>query len=247
MNNGNCQSVPIFTSAVILAAGVGSRFGNEDGTKQNVKVLGIPAVVRTAFAFESCPAVDEIILVGRGEELSVLRGYVEEYSISKVTRVIEGGSTRMESSAKGVSAVSERCGFVAIHDGARCLVTPEMIEDAVGAACEFGAAAAAQRVVDTVKIADGSGCIETTVDRERVWLVKTPQVFDINMYRECAESALADGVFVTDDCMMAERRGYKVKLCDCGQNNIKLTTREDLALAEFILTQREKCRQEGKQ
>lgn len=239
-----------YTSAVILAAGVGSRFGNENGTKQNVLVAGLPAVVRTVRAFEECDAVDEIILVGRKEEISVLENYVKNYSLSKVSKVTEGGATRMESSANGVAAVCENCKIVAVHDGARCLVTPEIIKETVLAAYEFKAAAAAQRVVDTVKVADGSGFIETTVDREKVWLVKTPQVFDIDVYKKCASAAEKDGVFVTDDCMMAERMGYKIKLCDCGQNNIKLTTREDLALAEFLLSQREKTeseKQEGKQ
>ncbi len=224
---------------MILAAGVGSRFGNENGTKQNVLVLGVPAVVRTVQAFQESSLIDEIILVGRREELKVLESYVSDYSLFKVSKVTEGGSTRMESSAKGVCAVDEKCRFVAVHDGARCLVTPEMIEDVVNAAHSFGAAASAQRVVDTVKLSDGDGNIADTVDRERVWLVKTPQVFDVDVYRECAAAAKRDGVFVTDDCMMAERMGHKIKLCDCGQNNIKLTTREDLALAEFILSRRE--------
>ncbi len=228
-----------FTSAVVLAAGVGSRFGNENGTKQNVLVKGIPAVVRTVTAFENCCAVDEIILVGREEELETLRDYTDKFCFKKVSRIVVGGSTRMESSAKGVEAVSERCQYVAIHDGARCLVTPEIIENTVRAAYEYGASAAAQRVVDTVKLADENEVIESTVDREKVWLVKTPQVFLLDTYKKCAEAAKKDGVSATDDCMMAERLGYKIKLCDCGQFNIKLTAREDLALAEFILSQRE--------
>lgn len=234
----NIKSAP-FTSAVILAAGVGSRFGNENGTKQNVFVNGIPAVVRTVLAFESADTVDEIILVGREEEMEILRGYAKEFSFKKVTNIVVGGDTRMESSAKGVDAVSECCDYVAVHDGARCLVTPGIIDATVKAAYEFGASAAAQRVVDTVKIAGENETIESTVDREKVWLVKTPQVFRLGVYRECSDKAKADGVFVTDDCMMAERLGYRIKLCDCGQFNIKLTAREDLALAEFILLQRE--------
>ena len=225
-----------FTSAVILAAGSGSRFGTENGTKQNIPVLGVPAVARASLAFEKCLAIDEIILVGKKDELETLRGYVKDYGLSKVTHVVEGGSYRAESSFKGVSFVDPKCEFVAIHDGARCLVTPDIIERTVFDAVKYGAAAAAEKVTDTVKKADSEGFIEATVDREYVWLVKTPQVFSLDVYRKSAEAAALCGAEITDDCMMAERLGFKIKLTDCGKNNIKLTAREDLSLAEYIIS-----------
>ncbi len=228
-----------FTSAVILAAGVGSRFGNADGTKQNAEVAGIPAVVRACLAFERSKSVDEVILVGRKEELERLRSYVADYELKKVAKVVEGGETRRASSYKGASAVSEKCRFIAIHDAARCLVTEDIIDRTVDAAHRYGAAAAAERVVDTVKIANDKGFIKETVDRDRVWLVKTPQVFKFHMYETAAEIARRVGFEATDDSSMAERCGFSVKLVDCGHDNIKLTEREDLAAAEFIISKQQ--------
>lgn len=228
-----------YTSAIILAAGVGSRFGNENGTKQNVLVAGLPAVVRTIIAFENCEIINEIILVGRAEETEVLKGYVSRYGFNKVSAVVTGGDTRDKSAECGFKAVSRKCKFVAVHDGARCLVTPEIIEHTVRAAYKYGAAAAAETVVDTVKTVDEKDFITSTVDRSTVRLIKTPQVFMKNMYMTALEYAKKDKIAVTDDCMMVERLGFKIKLVDCGSENIKLTNRKDLDLAEYYLSKRQ--------
>lgn len=230
-----------FTSAVILAAGVGERFECESGTKQNVPVCGIPAVVRAALAFEKSEIINEIILVGRREEIPVLEGYVKDYSLDKVTKVAEGGKTRDESSYNGFLATSKKAKYVAIHDGARCLVTPEMIDDAVRAAFRYGAAACAEKVVDTVKRTNRRGFIEETVSRENLWLIKTPQVFKRSIYLVSAAKARKDKITVTDDCMMAEHSGFSVMLVECGSENIKLTTRDDLLTAERIIEQRSRA------
>ena len=226
-----------FTSAVILAAGMGSRFGGEV-TKQNVEVSGVPALVRSALAFEASSRIDETVIVAKEDEIAAVEGYVEKYGLKKVRAVVCGGATRAESSMKGFLALSDRSRFVAIHDAARCLVTAKIIDDTVVAAYRYGAAAAAERVVDTVKIADEKGFIKSTEDRNFVWLVKTPQVFKRAVYETAAALTERDGVEVTDDCMMAEHAGLAVKLVDCGHENIKLTTGDDLPLAEFILSKR---------
>lgn len=228
-----------YTSAIILAAGAGTRFGNENGTKQNVMVAGIPAVVRSISAFENCGIINEIIIVGREEELEILKSYVAEYSFKKVAAVTAGGATRDASAAAGFAKVNDKCKFVAVHDAARCLVTPDIIEETVRAAYRHGASAAAESVVDTVKTVDSDGFITSTVDRNTVRLVKTPQVFMKNMYMTALECAKRDKAAVTDDCMMVERLGFKIKLVDCGKDNIKLTERSDLHRAELILKMRE--------
>ncbi len=227
-----------FTSAVVLAGGVGSRFGGEV-TKQNALVGGIPALVRSCMAFENSSRIDEIIIVSRKEEIDTVKEYVERYSLKKVRAVVEGGETRAESSRNGAAAVSPKCKYVAIHDAARCLVTEKIIDDTLVAAFRYGAAAAAEKVVDTVKIADERGFIKYTEDRNFVWLVKTPQIFKLSIYETASAITEKDGVEVTDDCMMAEHVGFRVKLVDSGHDNIKLTTKDDLALAEFILSKRQ--------
>ncbi len=226
-------------AAVILAAGLGERFGNEDGTKQNAPVGGIPALVRCALAFEECDMIKEVVIVAREDEIPRVEGYVRDYDLKKVSNIVPGGATRQESSEIGFYASSGKCRFVAIHDAARCLVTRDIIERTLLEAFKYGAAAAAERVVDTVKIATGAGFIERTEDREHVWLVKTPQVFKRSVYETALALAKRDGISVTDDCMMAEHARLRVKLVDCGHENIKLTERDDLGLAEYILSKRE--------
>lgn len=225
-----------FTSAVILAAGNGTRFGGSV-KKQFVDVLGVPCIVRTVAAFECCKAIDEIILVGDTEALSAI---FKDRSFKKLARIVPGGPTRQDSALCGFDAVSEKSKYVAIHDGARCLITPEMIEATVKEAYHYRASAAAHRSEDTVKIADKNGLIESTTDRDKIWLVQTPQVFLNDVYRVSAYMAKKDAAVVTDDCMLCERLGFEVKLVECGRENIKLTNPDDLKLCEAIIAYREK-------
>lgn len=220
-----------FTSAVILAAGNGTRF-ESDIKKQYITVGGVPAVVRCMQTFEACPLIDEIVLVGDMEEL---RALLSSYTFEKLASVVGGGETRQESALRGFDAISEKAKYVAIHDAARCLVTNEIIEDTVRAAYQHRAAAAAEKTVDTVKRADRDGFISDTLDREYIWLVKTPQVFHCDVYRVAAYMAKKEKVAATDDSMLCERLGFSVKLVECGSDNIKLTHPQDLLRAEAIL------------
>lgn len=227
------------TAAIILAAGSGRRFSDIDGEKQNRELCGIPVIVRTLTAFESCPLVDEIVLVCRGEDLPEYSGFSEKYGFGKLTAVTEGGRERMESALAGIEAVSDKAKLVAVHDGARCLITPTQIEKVLRAAYADGAAAAGYPSVDTVKYSEDGIHIEKTEDRSRIWLIGTPQVFTANMYRAAIYMAKKDGAVVTDDCMMAERLGFKIRLVDIGRENIKITSPEDIYIAEGILRGRE--------
>lgn len=221
-----------FTSAVILAAGTGSRFGG-DTKKQYIPLCGVPCIVRAAAAFEACPEIDEIILVG---DLSELSAVFPRDRFKKIKKTVPGGKTRQESALLGFDAISDKADYVAVHDGARCLVTPQIITETVKAAYKYRAAAAAHRAEDTVKICDRDGMVEKTQDRDGVWLVQTPQVFLCDLYRVGAYMAKKDKVSVTDDCMLCERLGFRVKMVESGRSNIKLTSPDDLPLCEAILS-----------
>lgn len=228
-----------FTSAMILAAGAGTRFSDVAGQKQNIELCGSPVIVRTLTAFENCPLIDEIILVCREEDVAVYETFPEKYGYAKIKKVVAGGKERIDSAMAGVDCVSDSSKFIAIHDGARCLITSEQIGKTLRAAYTDGAAAAGHPSTDTVKYSEDGQFIGETVDRSKVWLIGTPQVFMANMYRAAIYMAKKDGAAVTDDCMMAERLGFKVRLVDIGGENIKITNPEDIYIAEGILKKRE--------
>lgn len=223
-----------FTSAVIAAAGAGTRM-NSDKTKQLMTLCGIPVIVRTLSAFEECQLIDEIIVAAREDETKLYDEFIRRYKFKKIKAVVKGKSTRQESVLAGFEAVSDNAEFVAIHDGARCLITPEQIEKVIRAAYSSGAATAACKVSDTVKRVNLNGVIEETIDRDSIWLAQTPQVFKTELYRAAAYVAKDEGFVATDDNMLAENIGYPVKAVDCTKENLKLTTPFDLALAEAIL------------
>ena len=227
------------TTAMILAAGSGQRFSKVAGQKQNIELRGIPVIVRTITAFEKCPLVDDIVIVCREEDVPVYEGFPSKYGFGKIKRVVAGGKERIDSAMAGVDCVSDDSKFIAVHDGARCLITPENIEMTLRAAYKEGAAAAGHPSVDTVKYSEDGQSITNTVDRSKVWLIGTPQVFMANMYRAAIYMTKKDGATVTDDCMMAERLGFKISLVDIGCENIKITNPEDIYIAEGILRRRE--------
>ena len=230
-----------FNSAVILAAGSGRRF-SDNTAKQFVEVLGESVLVRSAMAFERSELIDEIIIVTRQADVEGCRNILKDKGITKVTRVVAGGDTRQESAKKGFDAVNPQCDFVAIHDAARCLVTPEMIEAAMETAYVSGACACATRATDSLKKTDSTNTIIETVDRENAWQVQTPQIFMADMYRAASYLGEKDNVQATDDCALCERLGFKVKLVDVGKTNMKITYPEDVIIAEAILKYREEKR-----
>ena len=237
------------TTALILAAGSGERFSEGSGElsglkKQFVPICGVPALLRTVKVFENSPFINEIIVVTGKDDVEFCRELFGE-EITKLTKIVPGGATRQESAMAGLEAVDPKSEYIAIHDGARCLITEEIIENVIKTAYDCGAAAAAQRAVDTVKFADNNRIITETIDRDHVWLMKTPQVFYANMYRAAVYTAYKDGASVTDDCMLVERIGFKVRVVDCGSENIKLTYPIDKVFAEAILNERVRKTQEG--
>lgn len=227
------------TSAIIVAAGSSIRMGTESGvTKQHIELCGIPVVVRSLMAFQQCELIGEIVVVARADELYLYDEYKLKYGLDKLRAVVPGGDTRQASVICGIEAISPKSRFVAIHDGARCLITPEQIEQVCLAAYRYRAATAATAVTDTVKMADRHGFVDQTVDRELIWLAQTPQAFYIPLYRAAAYSAREEQFSATDDNSLVERIQNPVKLVECGKENIKLTTPEDVSLAIQILTKR---------
>lgn len=226
-----------FTSAIIAAAGLSERFGGVT-TKQMTELCGSPVLLHTLRAFERCECIHEIIIVAKRAEIPYWELLCKTYDLPKVTKIIPGGFTRQESVLNGLEAVSENSKYVAIADGARCLITPEQIELVCRAAYKYKAATAAHRATDTIKIADKKGFIDNTIDRETVWQAQTPQVFKTKLYRAAAYTALKQGFTATDDNSLVENVGHPVRLVECGAQNIKITTREDLSVAEGILNAR---------
>lgn len=229
-----------YTSAVVLAGGVGSRMSSVDGkTKQLREICGTPVVIHTLRAFDACPHIRETVLVTREEEKDELSGLIEHYGIKKVSRLITGGETRQASALCGFLAISKKAKFVAIHDAARCLIRPEDIARVVTSAHAYRAATAASPVVNTVKAVTADGFVEKTLPRERLVHAETPQVFQTDLYRAAVYTAEKDGIDVTDDNMILEHIGQAVKVVNVGFENFKITSETDLYLAEVVLQRRE--------
>ena len=233
-----------FTSAIIVAAGNSTRMCG-GVSKQMALLDGMPVVVRTLRAYQQSPEIGEIIVVAREDEIARYYEFKDKYNLTKLAHVVRGGEDRQQSVLNGLKKVRKHAGFVAIADAARPLTTPEMIGKVCHNAYVFGGATAACRVVDTVKTADSNGFIKSTEDREKTWLAQTPQVFSLKIYRAAAYSAQEKGFKATDDNSLVERIHRRVKLVDCGQENIKITTSEDMIRAQLILKAREELLQKG--
>lgn len=226
-----------FVSAIIAAGGSSTRLGG-DVTKQMMTICGLPVIVHTLLAFENCPRISEIVVVAKEDEIDRYADFAREHGITKFKVAVKGGSTRQESVLNGFNATNEKADFVAIHDGARCLITPEEIDKVLLAAYKYGAATASVSAFDTVKLADSKGFISETVDRTKVRLAQTPQVFGRTLYCAAAYTAREEGFEATDDCMLCERINQKIKLVECSRENIKITTARDIKTAERILSGR---------
>lgn len=219
-----------YCGAVIVAAGTASRMGGID--KVMASLDGEPMIVRTVRAFQQCDVIREIVVVTREDLLTTIMGLCK--SFDKVLAVVTGGNDRPASVRAGLNALSSKVRLAAIHDGARPLVSWQVIDRTVRAANSYGAAAPAVSVKDTIKVAKG-GVVAATPDRSRLWAVQTPQVFDIDLLRGALKKAKQDGTAITDDCSAVENMGMSVKLVEGDERNLKVTTPMDLKIAEMLL------------
>lgn len=225
--NGGC-------TVIVAASGRSTRMGED---KILLPLGEVPVLLRTLWVLEGSPSVTEIIVVTR-EDLLVTAGQLcKDSGLTKVSKLIVGGKTRMESVLAGLREAEKDTELIAIHDAARPLVTQEIVEETIDMARRWGAAAPAVPVKDTIKRAV-NGVVESTLDRSELFAMQTPQVFDHGLILGALEKAAADGAELTDDCAAVERLGIPVYLSQGSYENIKLTTPEDLATAEAILGRR---------
>ena len=216
--------------AVIVAAGSASRMGGID--KVMALLQGEPMIVRTVRTFQECDAISEIVIVTREDLIVPISNLCRD--MPKVKAVVMGGSSRQESVNLGLNALSDKVKLAAVHDGARPLITWQVIDRTVRAANTYGAAAPAIPVKDTIKVVEGR-VVKNTPDRAALFAVQTPQIFDFDLLRGALKKAELEGAQVTDDCSAVELMGFTVKIVEGDERNIKVTTPMDLKIAEMLL------------
>lgn len=228
-------------TAIVLAAGQGKRMGTKV-QKQYLEIQGKPVLYYSLKAFQESDLIDEIILVvGEGQKEYCKKEIVDKYSVQKVKRIVQGGSERYYSVWNGLQAIVDE-GYVFIHDGARPFINDAILNRAYESVMQHNACVVGMPVKDTIKIADADGFAKETPNRSMVWAVQTPQVFEVSLIKEAYAKLMRQReTAVTDDAMVAEQMlGIKVKLVEGSYENIKITTPEDLFVAESFLKNNKK-------
>ena len=220
------------TSVVIVCAGNSTRMG---GVNKILLPLGERLVIGvTMQAFQMCESISEIVIVAREDDIPAIQAEAKAAGITKLTACTTGGATRQESVINGVRKISPDAELVAVHDGARPLVKTEHIEGAIKDASVFGGATLGVPVKDTIKTVE-DGLITDTPPRKSLYITQTPQIFKRSLYFEGIDFALEHGLDFTDDCQLVEAIGGKVCMTVGDYTNIKITTPEDIRIAEVLL------------
>jgi 2-C-methyl-D-erythritol 4-phosphate cytidylyltransferase len=223
-------------AAIIPAAGQGTRMGSST-PKQFLLLQGKPILHHTLRAFEASGQVDSVILVVPEKDFALAKKeWLQGYDI--VTKIVIGGKERQDSVYNGFQALDCDTDMVLVHDGVRPFVDGDMIQRAIDAAKNFGAAITAVPVNDTIKLADAEGFVEKTVDRNGLWRIQTPQAFQYAVLKDAFQKAVQDSYYGTDEGSLLEYAGKKVKIIEGSEMNIKITRQEDLILGEAILNRR---------
>ena len=218
--------------AIILAGGLGTRT-NLDIPKQRIEILGKSLIFRATESHEAARSITDIIVVTRSDDVDFVKN--ELSSFKKIKNIVCGGKTRAESAFNGFEAIDFECDYVAIHDGARCLISPHDIDLVVSDAIKYGAATASAKITDTVKCIDENGFVKSDLNREKMRAVQTPQVFEYSIYKKAISQIDSFDDSITDDNTIVQRIGVKVYLSNTDKNNIKITYKEDLKYGEFLL------------
>ena len=224
-------------TAVILAAGLGKRM-QAGHNKQFIEICGQSVLTHTLTVFAQIPEIAKIVLVVRAGEEDTCQNMIPEIAENKTVLAI-GGKERQDSVHNGIRAITWECEYILIHDGARPLITEEVIRRTLLAAQNSGAAICAVPVKDTIKQADSDGNVLATIPRESLWAVQTPQVFRADLIRRAYENAYVHNHYGTDDASLVEYLGEEIKIVTGDYENIKITTPEDIPTAEQILQKRQ--------
>ena len=224
-------------TALVAAAGSSTRMGGINKLLQPLD--GVPVLVRTLTALQRAGRIDEIVVAAREEDVVEISRLCRTYGITKCAKVVRGGESRTHSVLLAALEARPDAELLAVQDGARPLVTPELIDEKAEAAARTAAAAPAVPVKDTVKVVRADGTVDRTLDRDALRAVQTPQIFEASILKAALQSALEAGAAVTDDCSAVERLGKRVYLVEGDEENLKITTPVDLLLAEAILKDRE--------
>ncbi|HEY9597848.1 MAG TPA: 2-C-methyl-D-erythritol 4-phosphate cytidylyltransferase [Cyanophyceae cyanobacterium] len=222
---------------LIPAAGMGRRMGS-DRNKLLLTLLGKPLLTWTLMAAEAACDITWIGIIAQPADQLDFKAILAELSLSKPVELILGGETRQESVYNGLQALPSTAQRVLIHDGARCLATPQLLDRCANALLEYPGLIAAVPVKDTIKVVNQTGIVQDTPDRQQLWAAQTPQGFEVQLLKDCHEKGRNLGWEVTDDAALFERCGLPVHIVEGEETNLKVTTPIDLAIAEFILRQR---------
>ncbi len=224
-----------FFSAIILSAGSSTRMGYN---KMLLKLGSKTVFERTVEAFENCDTINEIIIAAPKDSVENYSEIVKKNGYTKVVSIVSGGSTRQESVANALKAISPDCEYISVHDGARPLIREESITLVAENAIKYGGAVAAVKSVDTLKGVDETGKIISTVDREKTVQVRTPQMFKKEILLEAHKKAKEENFEGTDECMLVERIGYGIQTVITGRDNVKITYPEDVLYMTEVLRER---------
>lgn len=223
-----------YVSVIIAAAGMSNRMGSKIN-KQFIAIDNKPILVHTIEKFEECKYIDEIILVSKEEEVDYCRKeIVRKYGFNKVTKIIRGGKERQDSIYNGLLAVNENADIVLTHDGARPFIKEEHIGDGIKGVIEYGACVVGVPVKDTIKVVNHEDSVHHTPKRSLLWAAQTPQCFWTHLIKKGYEHAISEGIVGTDDSSLVEKMGHEIKMIMGSYDNIKITTPEDLIIAESL-------------
>ena len=221
-------------SGIIVAAGRSLRVG-KNVDKAFLSLGSKPVLVYSLLAFERCPDIEEVILAVRRERIESARCIVQMFGCTKVRKIVAGGSRRHVSVTKGLAEVSDGATIVAVHDGARPCVTPELVSETIRAAKKYGSGVAAAKVTDTVKEAQQGMVISNTIDRQKLWMAQTPQAFKLDLLLKGLKAASRKRLTLTDEASAVELISDSVRLVSSNASNIKITTPDDLVLAAALM------------